>query len=404
MNISRVNYPTPINYSNKTNNLYSRSVYKGDAVQANHCSTINFKGKFFDFSKISLFYKPDQTTKTAKSLWNEIKRAKNIVILTHEFADGDAVGSGLALLSTLRTKFKNKNIQFVVPDGIPSMLKATPGVELITSKPPNRRVDLAIALDCDEQLLDGLEIYKTAKKRINIDHHATNLSLENKNEIEGLTLVDAQSPSTTGILYNKLFKPLNINVSSEVAECLLTGLVTDTGNFRNINDTRAFALKDEFLKIAKMPSVDCVTEKFQSNRKESDELNKMKLELYSPQHLETFYTKSGHTVACAAVTRLDLAQFGVKDSEPDIFDGIKSIASYLKRKADIGLVFYQTKKGDMKVSLRSDTLLLKTFATRYEGGGHESAIGFTVNGRPEKIFEDFILKLKNFKFKENYGN
>lgn len=138
----------------------------------------------------------------AKAIWKQIQNSDNIVILTHKFADGDAVSSGLALLQTIEEKFPNKKVEFYVPGKYPSFLGGLPGVGKILTKEPNfDKIGLAISVDCSKANMDGVGLFNKAKKRIKIDHHYSN-------EFNGLlSLVDKKAPSATSVIYNNLFKP-----------------------------------------------------------------------------------------------------------------------------------------------------------------------------------------------------
>jgi len=110
---------------------------------------------------------------TLDNIVEEIRNAKDIVILTHDIPDGDAVGSSLAMYLALRQI--NKNVDVVIPE-YAEVFNFLPGAEEIKKQGKEESYDLAIAIDCgDIKRLNGFSKYfEDSNCRIEIDHHKIN--------------------------------------------------------------------------------------------------------------------------------------------------------------------------------------------------------------------------------------
>ncbi|MCL2342240.1 MAG: DHH family phosphoesterase, partial [Firmicutes bacterium] len=110
---------------------------------------------------------------TLDDIVKEIHEAKDIIILTHDIPDGDAVGSSLALY--LGLKQLNKTVDVVIPE-YSETFKFLPGVSEIKKQGKEEIYDLAIALDSgDVKRLNGFSKYfENSNCRIQIDHHKVN--------------------------------------------------------------------------------------------------------------------------------------------------------------------------------------------------------------------------------------
>lgn len=356
-------------------------------------------------SKIYASTQITDNKKKATEIWKEIENSKSIAILTHKFPDGDALGSGLALLNTLRENFSDKEIDFITPGNFPKYLKGLPGTELIITDKnfcPTTNYDLAIAVDCDEGLMDGLDIYKAASKRINIDHHGTNINLKN-NEDNNILLIDNKAPSATEVIYNKLLKPLNIELSAASAECILTGLLTDSGCFKYAqNPQKAKETSTELLKTinkTKNCTTDIIMMKLDNNRKESDELKKLSKHLIEPNNIKTIISKNGKKINYVVLGQNTLKSFNVTDNNLEIKLMVDKLTDRLKDGSGIGIVFWETgEPNEIRVSVKSKKIIVDDLALKNGGGGHKHAAGFGLIGDKKEVINELITKLKDYQF------
>jgi len=109
---------------------------------------------------------------TLDDILEEVKKAKTIVILTHESPDGDAIGSSLAV--KLMVEQLGKKADVIIPE-YSRLFNFMPSVEEIKEESDIKDYDLAISVDCGTlKRLAKSEYYEKAKKTINIDHHGNN--------------------------------------------------------------------------------------------------------------------------------------------------------------------------------------------------------------------------------------
>jgi phosphoesterase RecJ-like protein len=161
-----------------------------------------------------------------------LENATQIVVATHIGPDGDAIGSLTAM--GLMLQRLNKCVSLVSEDSVPKRFRYLPLTDSIVTEPPaDEKYDLIITLDAGDLTRVGKvfrNIPEPLPPMINIDHHVTNTYFGDIN------LVDTKACSTTEVLFN-LLPDMALNLNTALAECLLTGLVTDTLNFRTANVT-----------------------------------------------------------------------------------------------------------------------------------------------------------------------
>ena len=161
---------------------------------------------------------------TIDNIKEEIQKAEDIVILTHENPDGDAVGSALAMYLTL--KKLNKQVDVIIPE-CPNTFKFLPGAEEIKKEGKEEPYDLAISVDVTgvSRLNGFAKYFEDAKVRIQIDHHQSNEMFADYNFV---------NPASPACAQNLIFiiEQLGVEIDKEIGTCLLTGIITDTGGFK----------------------------------------------------------------------------------------------------------------------------------------------------------------------------
>src|SRR6266550_1608410 len=152
----------------------------------------------------------------------EIERRKRFVLTSHARADGDAVGSTLACGEILRQMGKQSDL--VLHGGVPRVYQSLPFSErIVHAERVNGNYDAAILLECDSvqrTRLDGLE----GRFLINIDHHKSGRAFAHVNWI------DPHAVATAEMVF-RLAREAGVKSSPEIATCLYTALMTDTGSF-----------------------------------------------------------------------------------------------------------------------------------------------------------------------------
>jgi phosphoesterase RecJ-like protein len=160
-----------------------------------------------------------------------IRQSNKIAIIAHIQPDGDAIGSCLALATTLSDM--GKSVDLYCQDDVPASLHFLKGTELFqASHEAGKKFDLSIAVDCSDEERMGTfaELFRASTLTINIDHHISNTLFAETN------LVDPKAAATGEIIY-KLIRAFTDIIRKDIAEALYTAISTDTGGFRFQNTT-----------------------------------------------------------------------------------------------------------------------------------------------------------------------
>jgi phosphoesterase RecJ-like protein len=164
---------------------------------------------------------------TVESIRLALEKAESVLVICHISPDGDAISSLTAV--GLALKRLGKTFTLVCDDGLPERFLYLPLSREVSPEPdPNVKYDLIIALDAGDVGRLGKAHADLAEPRpplINIDHHITNTRYGQ------IDLVSPEANATTEVLL-QLLPSLGVELSQELAICLLTGLVTDTLGFR----------------------------------------------------------------------------------------------------------------------------------------------------------------------------
>ena len=178
---------------------------------------------------------------TLDTILEEIKKAEKIVILTHELPDGDAVGSSLA--TGLALEEMGKNVDIIIPEYSKSF-SFLPKIDKLKKSSDVEKYDLAIALDCaDIKILKGYTKYfEKAKTKIVIDHHSSNIMYGDIN------FVNPVAPACAQVLIG-MFSYFGIKMTKDMATCVMTGIITDTGGFSYGATTETFEFAAEILSL-----------------------------------------------------------------------------------------------------------------------------------------------------------
>src|SRR5215468_3191280 len=176
---------------------------------------------------------------------NQIGRRQKFILTSHARPDGDAVGSTLACCQILRSMGKQAHV--VLSDGVPGIYRPLPYADTVLHEIAHApQAEAAIILECDgvaRTRLSGLERHYL----INIDHHATARPFADVNWI------DPNACATAEMIF-RLAGQAGVKISPEVATCLYTAVLTDTGSFcfTGTNES-TFALAQELVRCGADP-------------------------------------------------------------------------------------------------------------------------------------------------------
>ena len=314
-----------------------------------------------------------------------IEKHEKFVILTHHNPDGDAIGSSLALYHMLK-KIGKKEVEVIVPNDFPLFLKWLPEAnkiwnaefKSIQAKDFIHHADVIFCLDFNtSSRIEKLEklLLESSATKVLIDHHQEPDAFD-------WMYSDVSQPATCQMIF-KVFEELNIleKIDKDIATCIYTGMITDTGNFKYRNTTSethriAAFLLDQGIEIDVINS-----HVFDSNSKARLHLLGLVL-----SRIEVF---PEYSFSYLYITRKELQECGFQKGDTEGFvnyglsiEGIK-LTVFLSE---------DLQKDIVKMSFRSvgNIDVNRLSRTYFNGGGHLNASG----GRSEVSIEDTIAQLK----------
>jgi len=301
-------------------------------------------------------------------IYEAIKKAANILLVSHLHPDGDSLAAILAFYKFLIQQ--NKKATILVNDKLPFDFNFLPYFYYIETDFNNlmrEKFDLIVFLDCGDFLRSGLQKHIDKIKNIltvNIDHHFSN------NNFGTWNLVMPNASSTSEILFY-FFKCLNFILEPSMATCLLMGILTDT-NFFNYDNTSGETIKAASQLIKSGAKVNFALERIYSAPSIKN------LKLYG-KALARLQIDPETELATTAIFLDDLEQ-----ARAD-FDDLEGLDYYLNSLHDVKgvLVLKEHEFGFVKGSLRTTRgdVDMAEIAKNYGGGGHKKAAGFKIQGR-----------------------
>jgi phosphoesterase RecJ-like protein len=294
---------------------------------------------------------------------------KRIVIITHVNPDGDAIGSSLALYNVLIQE--NHQVNVITPNEYPSFLAWMKGCNNIlvytqeTAKAEDavQYADIIFCLDFnDVRRMENIgDVYTRSNAfKILIDHHVDPASFTD------LIISRTKTSSTSELIYElilELNKKHLINI--DVAACLYTGIVTDTGSF-----SYACNYVATYLIIAELYKYGIDGE--QIHRLVYDTYSEERMRLLGFCLSEKLMVFHNYGTAYISLTKEDLKKFNYQVGDTE------GVVNYALSIEGISLaVLFIEKDGYIKLSLRSKgNMSVDTIARKYyDGGGHHNAAG-----------------------------
>lgn len=318
---------------------------------------------------------------------------QNIVIITHYNPDGDAIGSALGLKHFLETlKIKP---EVIVPNDFPKFLKWMPEAKKITIADYKRKkardlieyADVIFILDFNAPDRSGKLVapWLTHSKAIKIliDHHQQPDTFD-------FVYSDTGVPATAQMVYH-FIEALNLeqNVNLDIAECLYTGIMTDTGGFR-FRSTSA----DTHRIVAKLIEKGADPSVISSNTWDTNTVSRLHLLSLILGRIEVV---NDGKAAILYLRRDELKEYGFEKGDTDGFVnyglsilGVKMSAFFME---DLYEDF-------IKISFRSkDDVDVNQFSrANFNGGGHINAAGGKYYASIEETIEVFKEKVAQLDF------
>lgn len=296
--------------------------------------------------------------------------ARSILITVHERPDGDALGSMCGLLLYLKSLGKTV---YAVTESIPRYLEFLPGIhnvilkEVFVATP--KAFDCLIACDFgDAHRSPIFEIIECSKEHnipiISFDHHTGHTGFG------AVNIVEVDCVSTTALI-TKFFLENDIIITPDIATCLLTGIITDSGHFFNANTTHeALSLASELVRLG--AHVYPINQNTMRNKTIAE------IKFFGAMLSKIRYNRRLR-VAYVVIRREDLSFYGVTE---EAIEGIPGILVTLEACRAI-MVLRELSDGRIRGSFRTmnDSINVAKLAGYFGGGGHVKASGFTINAQ-----------------------
>ena len=298
-----------------------------------------------------------------------LRDAPEVVVACHVNPDGDALGSMFgAALGLTRLGKKAYPTWGDVPVQVPFAYRFLPGSEMLVQPHDVPTDAVFLALDCGagDRLGELEKAACAARNLINVDHHPGN------DDFGTLNIV-VTSASSTAELTTRLLQDLGAEIDGDVATCLYTGIVTDTGRFQYSNSSpETLRLAADLLALG-VPAPDIATEVF-----ESSPFGYLKL---VGAMLDRARLDETHGLVYSWITQDDLRETGVAMDETEkLIDVLRST-----RAARVAAIFKEQDDGTYRVSLRSRGPSVGAIARANGGGGHDLAAGYTAPSVEEAV-------------------
>jgi phosphoesterase RecJ-like protein len=328
-----------------------------------------------------------------------IDKGDKFVIVSHEMPDGDAIGSSLGLYHYLMS-YDKKSIKVIVPNHFPVFLKWLPGARdiLVYGQYPDfatqliSEADVLFCLDFNAVKRVGKmasAVIASDARKVMIDHH-----LEPEDFCK-IVISYPEMSSTSELVFRMICALGDIDtIEKDAAECIYTGMMTDTGAFSyNSNHAGIYIIISELIKKG--------IDKDEIYRKVNQVYSECRLRLMGYVLYKKMEVYPDKKTAVFTLTQEELNSFKYKSGDTEGFvnlplsiDGI-CFSAFLREETTL-----------IKVSLRSagDFPCNKFAAAYFNGGGHKNASGGEFYGTLEeavKVFEDGLMQFNPANFEKS---
>lgn len=310
---------------------------------------------------------------TCDDLIRSIRQSKRVLITAHARPDGDAVGSVLAAKMLLDQM--GVRAEIVLSDPVPHIYRSLPcSAQIHHRSHAGSGYDTAILLECDSlerARLAGLENLFL----INIDHHVSGRPFADVNWI------DTGASAVAEMIY-RLVLAAGARVTREMAACLYTAVLTDTGSFcYEGTGAHTFDLAAALIRCGAQPELVARDVYF------SNPVAKMLLLGRALSNLQL-----DRNLCWLWVTLEDMKSAG---AEGEDCEGVVNYAISIEG-VQAAVFLRELEEGQIRLSLRSKGRMnVAKIAERFGGGGHENASGCTLPGPLAAAAERILAELRS---------
>jgi len=304
-----------------------------------------------------------------------VESKRRFAITSHVRPDGDSLGSSLGLYWLLRAL--DKDVEVIMRDPVPHAYQLLPGAKEVRETPiVDRSYHAVFVIECSDISRPGL-IGLEKQFVVNIDHHSTTALFGTINWI------DSTASAVGEMIYN-LCKATGVRVTKEIAECVYTALITDTGSFHYSNTTeRTFKVASELVRTGVKPAktAEAVFASYPWSR----------IRLMG-EVLSSAKRDSSGRVASLQLSLEMQNRSGASDEDADGFVNYPLTVGEVEAVA----LLREFAPGIYRTSLRSKgDVNVARVAEKFGGGGHRNAAGCTLKGNWEEAEKEIVGLLQD---------
>jgi phosphoesterase RecJ-like protein len=315
--------------------------------------------------------------KIIRRLLEAIREHQTFCIVGHMRPDGDCIGSQLAMTFALLNE--GKEVACWNQDPVPQKYRFMDPDNIVQLPKKGKQFDCVIATDAAnfDRLGAVGECVADRKVLLNIDHHESNTRYGNIN------WVSAKSPSTAELIY-RLLRAGRYPISKGIADCLFTGVSTDTGSFQ-YPTTRPATYHVAGDLVARGANLALICDEVY----QSYPLSRARL----LKHLfNTFRLTDDNRIAYFWLKKRDFVRTGAESADTEgLIDHIRDMDPVI-----VACVFEEVEPELTRISLRSKSHLVNVseIASAFGGGGHSAAAGATIPGKPLSVQRRVVAAIR----------
>lgn len=308
-------------------------------------------------------------------IFEKMKKAKTVAVFCHVRPDGDAIGSGLAITLALRNM--GKRAYMCCEDLPPKNFSFLTETQNVMCELPHEEVDTFICCDCADISRLGIfskDFQRFKGETINIDHHISNIGYAKTNYVE-------VCPATSEIV-TELFRVNNVEITKPIANLLMLGIITDSGNFTHNDVSERTYMSAAIL------------------RKAGADPNIINYNLFSRQPKARALVYGGvmskmrfaldDKLAIIVITKTDMEKL---DNDKSLTEGFVDFPLSIDG-VEVSVSLLEFKNEQYKTSLRSKGAVnVNKVAAAFGGGGHILASGCMLFGSLEEVVEKITLEV-----------
>lgn len=303
-----------------------------------------------------------------RKAWDFVNNYQSFILASHEYTDGDDLGSILALDQVL--KKLDKKTLLLARGGVPDNLLFMPGHGEVQAHLPEdfASFETLITLGCGTLIRPGFaELERWQKPILNIDHH------HDTQPFGTVNVWDETRAANCELVYAML-KSWHVEMDKSMALNLLTGIFTDTGGFRHANVTgETLEIAAELLRRGAKPDL---ISRFTHS---STDLPKLRVWAMA---LENARFDNERKIVYTVITNADLQRAQAQEHD---LEGVVELLNTIPE-AKFSMLLKQRGE-EVKGSLRSEPgkgVDVSEIARSFGGGGHKLAAGFKFKGTIER--------------------